>query len=100
MGALEFGSSLLEITAYSTTQVNWEMERGALVAEAGPELKSGFGTLQFFRSKLLFVLLSKIASSLLSFAPLIKEEGVKIPPSLHSRKSLSYTSKWRFLVSK
>ena len=60
----------------------------------------GFGTLQFFRSKLLFVLLSKIASSLLSFAPLIKEEGVKIPPLLHSRKSLSYTSKWRFLVSK
>ena len=57
----------------------------------------GFGTLQFFRSKLLFVLLSKIASSLLSFAPLIKEEGVKIPPLLHSR---SYTSKWRFLVSK
>ena len=40
--------------------------------------------LHFFRRELLFLLLSKGPLALLSIAPLMKKEGLKIPPSLLS----------------
>ena len=46
--------------------------------------QADLGNLHFFRRELLFLLLSKGPLALLSIAPLMKKEGVKIPPSLLS----------------